>query len=437
MKERVQKLMAQANIASRRAAEAIILEGRVKVNGQVVGLGDKADPLTDIITVDGERLKFSAGKRYIAYNKPNNVLSAPASDHDDDRPTVRQMIPQDGHLFTIGRLDAESDGLIVLTDDGELANQLMHPRYQHTKTYKVTIYGAPDQDALDRWERGVFLEEGRTAPCSIRVQARDAETTTLRIVMIEGKKRQIRRVAGLLGFPVKKLTRTHIGQLALGTLRRGEWVELTPEDVEAMKTPASDLSYIKKLKRELRAERGRGLHARPPMVDERAQTPERERVLASASESRPRRSFNRRDEGDEAPRPRRPAARPGSNRRDEDDAPRPRRPAARPGSNRRDEDDAPRPRRPAARPGSARRDEGDDAPRPRRPAARPGSNRRDEDDAPRPRKPARKPGSNRPAAGSEKDAPKSRGGPKPSNKPGKPGGSRRPANRPAPKSRKP
>lgn len=255
MNERVQKLIAQANIASRRAAEEMIRAGRVKVNGKTIGIGDKADPANDVITVDGERLKFSPTRRYIAYNKPINVLSAPASDRHDERPLVRDMIPVEGHLFTIGRLDAESEGLIVLTDDGELANRLMHPRYEHTKTYKVIVYGTPTQETLDRWEQGIFLEEGRTAPCSIRVQEREADATVLRIVMIEGKNRQIRRVAALLGHPVKKLMRTQVGQLQLGTLKRGEWRELTPEEIELMKTPASDLSYIRKLKRELRGKR--------------------------------------------------------------------------------------------------------------------------------------------------------------------------------------
>ncbi|MCU0498334.1 MAG: pseudouridine synthase, partial [Anaerolineae bacterium] len=251
MKERVQKLMAQANIASRRASEELIQQGRVQVNGKVIGLGDQADPEVDVITVDGERLRFSKLKRYYAVNKPHNVLSAPTP--GDDRPLVREMIPYDGHLFTIGRLDADSDGLMVLTNDGELANQLSHPRFEHTKTYKVEVYGNPSRETLEKWERGVWLEEGLTAPCSIRVHGESGEVTVLRIVMIEGKKRQIRRIASMLGHPVKKLTRTHIGQLELGKLQRGEWYELEEEDIEKMKQPVSDISYIKRLRREQRS----------------------------------------------------------------------------------------------------------------------------------------------------------------------------------------
>lgn len=269
MKERVQKLMAQANIASRRASEELIQQGRVQVNGKVIGLGDQADPDVDVITVDGERLRFSKLKRYYAVNKPHNVLSGPTP--GDERPLVRAMIPHEGHLFTIGRLDADSDGLMVLTNDGELANELSHPRFEHTKTYKVELYGHPSRETLDKWEHGVWLEEGLTAPCSIRVHGESGDVTTLRIVMIEGKKRQIRRVASMLGYPVKKLTRTHIGQLELGKLQRGEWYELQEEDVEKMKQPVSDISYIKRLRREQRA----GQRSQPrPTAQRPAETPE-------------------------------------------------------------------------------------------------------------------------------------------------------------------
>ncbi|HEX2621927.1 MAG TPA: pseudouridine synthase [Phototrophicaceae bacterium] len=258
MKERVQKLMAQANVGSRRACEELIRQGRVRVNGQTIHLGDQADPLDDVIEVDGDRLKFEMLlKRYFAINKPMNVLSSNSSTYDDERTPVRDLIPFEGHLFSIGRLDAESDGLMVLTNDGEMTNQLTHPRYQHTKTYKVVVYGTPTQQVLDTWEQGVYLEEGLTAPCSIRVQQREADVTVMKIVMIEGKKRQIRRVAAQLGHPVKRLTRTHIGKLELGKLKPGEWYELNEEEVKLMTTPASDLSYIRKLRREQREQRKR------------------------------------------------------------------------------------------------------------------------------------------------------------------------------------
>jgi pseudouridine synthase len=245
--ERLQKLIARAGIASRRKSEEIIIEGRVQVNGKTVSLGDKADPEKDTITVDGQRLKLQNFEpRYYVFYKPNNVLSTNKAPEGDDRPTVRDLIPVEGHLFSIGRLDAESEGLMVLTNDGDMANKLSHPRYEHTKTYKVTVYGKPDAETLVKWENGVWLDGTRTAPCFIKVIEENPDTTTLRIIMIEGRKRQIRRVASILGHPVKKLVRTHIGQLGLGTLKRGSWYRLEEEEVQAMLLPAEEVKFIRR-----------------------------------------------------------------------------------------------------------------------------------------------------------------------------------------------
>jgi 23S rRNA pseudouridine2605 synthase len=236
VKERVQKLMAQADIGSRRACEDLIREGRVRVNGEIIELGSKADPQSDIIEVDGEKLQLEAqGKIYIAFNKPVNVLSTNKPQKGDDRRTVRDMVTVPGHLFMVGRLDAESQGLMVLTNDGDLANRLTHPRYQHTKTYRVTVYGQPDGKALAQWQQGVHLpDEGRTAPCSVRVVKSSKGLSVLEIVMTEGKKRQIRRVAAFLSYPVRHLTRTHIGRLSLGSLHAGEWRELDANEIQAL-----------------------------------------------------------------------------------------------------------------------------------------------------------------------------------------------------------
>ena len=272
MKERVQKLMAQANLGSRRACEEIIRAGRVRVNGAIIHLGDQADPKADTITIDGVKLTFAQiEKRYYALNKPINVLSDKGTNYTDDRSTVRELIPAEGHLFAIGRLDAESEGLMVLTNDGEMVNRLTHPRYEHTKTYKVVVYGEPSAETLAEWQNGVFLEDGKTAPCYIRVMEKDKAVTTLRIIMTEGKKRQIRRVAAQLGHPVKRLVRTHIGQLELGTLRQGEWIELTAQDVTALQRPAPELELIRKrrqlsrqIRGKLRSHRAASTDAEPP-----------------------------------------------------------------------------------------------------------------------------------------------------------------------------
>ncbi len=250
MQERVQKLMARADIGSRRACEEIIESGRVTVNDKVISLGDKADPDQDVIKVDGQRLKIgNFQKRYYVFNKPINVLSTNKAPAGDDRPTVRELIPVDGHLFTIGRLDAESEGLMVLTNDGELTHELSHPRFEHTKTYKVIVYGQPSEEDLLRWESGVWLDGTRTAPCYVKLLETDKKTSTLRFIMIEGRKRQIRRTATLLGYPVKRLMRTHIGKLGLGTLRRGMWYAMGEEEVEAMLMPADEIRFIKRKNR--------------------------------------------------------------------------------------------------------------------------------------------------------------------------------------------
>lgn len=258
MKERLQKLMARADLGSRRHCETLIEQGRVTVNGKTATLGDKADPEVDDIRVDGARLKLAGfRKRYIVFYKPRDVLTTNKAPDGDDRATVRDLIPVEGHLFTIGRLDADSEGLLVLTNDGEMANRLAHPRYEHTKTYKVTLYGQLSDENIATWEQGIWLEEGKTAPCAIQVVERSSQTTIIRITMIEGRKRQIRRIAGHFGHSVKHLLRTHIGQLGLGTLRRGEWYELDDEEVAAMLLPAESLKRIRRLRSENRRRRTR------------------------------------------------------------------------------------------------------------------------------------------------------------------------------------
>ena len=233
--------MAQANIGSRRACEELIRQGRVQVNGAVITLGSKADPKTDTIVVDGDTLNLAEHQKkiYIALNKPINAVSSNRQHRGDDRPTARQLVPVEGHLFTIGRLDAESQGLMIFTNDGELTNRLSHPRYNHTKTYRVVVYGLPNQKVIEQWQQGVFLgeEEGMSAPCSVRVVKASQGLATLEIIMTEGKKRQIRRVASQLGFPVRHLTRTHIGKLGLGTLKPGDWRELTEQDLQSLRAP--------------------------------------------------------------------------------------------------------------------------------------------------------------------------------------------------------
>lgn len=232
--ERLQKILAQAGLGSRRASEELISAGRVTVNGKVAVLGSKADPQRDRIRVDGRPVSISERLLYIALNKPRGVISAVSS--PDPRRTVRDLVPLPGHIFPVGRLDAESEGLMLLTSDGDLANQLTHPRYGHEKEYRVLVARHPDQKQLDAWRNGVVLEDGyRTAPARVWVEALAGKGAWMRVVMKEGRKRQIREVGARIGLPVVKIIRVRLGSLELGGLKPGEWRYLTPEEVAALK----------------------------------------------------------------------------------------------------------------------------------------------------------------------------------------------------------
>lgn len=232
MEERIQKILSRVGYGSRRSCEELISAGRIKINGQPAILGSKADPAVDKITVDGKAIPaVEAPKIYIALNKPRGVLSD--EDPQDSRPTVRDLVEVPGHLFTVGRLDLESEGLILLTNDGEIANKLTHPRYGHEKEYKVLVSSRPDEKQLKAWRLGVVMEDGyRTAPAEVEVESLSGKGTWLRVILREGKKRQIREVGKLLGLHVVKLTRIRIGGLLLGNLKPREWRYLTPQEVE-------------------------------------------------------------------------------------------------------------------------------------------------------------------------------------------------------------
>ena len=248
--ERVQKILAQADFGSRRKCEDIIRAGRVMVNGKTIPLGAKADPNKDVILVDGEKIGGKFQSRFIVVNKPKGVLSTNEAPENDNRQAIRDLVDVPGHLFTIGRLDADSEGLMVLTNDGQVANRVSHPRYEHTKTYKVTVKGKVRRETLEKWESGIWLDNSRTAACSVTILQSSKRSTVLRIVMVEGRKRQIRRVASILGHPVIRLVRTHIGKLGLGTLRKGAWYQLESSEIEAMMTPSFELSEIRRKRRE-------------------------------------------------------------------------------------------------------------------------------------------------------------------------------------------
>ena len=234
MQERLQKLLAQAGYGSRRACEVFITAGRVRVNGAVAVLGQKADLSVDKVMVDGKTLAQTESLTYIALYKPRNVISAAKG--QDDRETVRDLIPVEGHLYPVGRLDFDSEGLILMTNDGELTNKLTHPRYGHEKEYRVLVASRPDEKQMDAWRRGVVLEDGdKTAPAEVNFLSTSGKGAWIRVVMGEGKKRQIRDVGRLLGLPVVKIIRLRIGTLKLGSLKPRQWRYLTENEVLELK----------------------------------------------------------------------------------------------------------------------------------------------------------------------------------------------------------
>jgi len=234
VEERLQKILAQAGLGSRRSCEEIIAAGRVRVNGQVALLGTKADPQRDDIIVDGKPIKVNQSMVYIALYKPRGVLSTVTA--PDPRPTVRDLVSVPGKLYPVGRLDVDSEGLVLLTNDGELANKITHPRFGHEKEYQVLIARRPDNDQLQTWRRGVVLEDGhRTAPAEVNFVRTHGKGAWLRIVMREGRKRQIREVGGRLGLPVVRIIRTRIGTLLLGNLKPREWRHLTQREINDIK----------------------------------------------------------------------------------------------------------------------------------------------------------------------------------------------------------
>lgn len=236
MEERLQKILAQAGLGSRRDCEELILAGRVRVNGSVAVIGQKADPATDKITFDGNSVKAPEQKIYIALHKPRMVLSVVEAERDDTRQTVRDLVPVKERLYPVGRLDFDSEGLILMTNDGDLANELTHPSRGHQKEYRVLVARHPDEKQLATWRRGVVLEDGyKTMPAEVRLDGMAGKGAWLRITMREGRKRQIREIGSLLGLPVARIVRVRIGTLRLGTLKPKEWRYLSADEVADLK----------------------------------------------------------------------------------------------------------------------------------------------------------------------------------------------------------
>ena len=234
--ERLQKFLARAGVASRRHAEALIQAGRVQVNGQVVtALGTKVHPAKDVVQVDGRVVQVPVSQVYLLLHKPAGVVTT-ASD-PQGRQTVLDLLPRElqaQRVFPVGRLDLDSEGLLLLTNDGEFALHLTHPRYEQEKEYHALVRGRPTPAALESLRRGLLLpgETRPTAPARARLlRPGDGETTWIAVTLHEGRKRQVRRMLEAVGHPVMRLVRVRVGPLKLGDLQPGRWRYLTEEEV--------------------------------------------------------------------------------------------------------------------------------------------------------------------------------------------------------------
>jgi 23S rRNA pseudouridine2605 synthase len=228
---RLQKVLAAAGIASRRASEEMIVEGRVEVNGRIVTeLGSRVDPERDTIRVDGSRIPAPRRHIYLVLNKPRGVIST--MDDPEGRTTLTDYLPpRTPRLFHVGRLDTQTEGLIVLTNDGEFAHRLAHPSYEVSKTYMVEVLGSMEPRTLKRLEKGVTLDDGPVRPDRIKVVSRTENRTLLRITLHEGRNRIVRRMMDAVGHPVERLSRTAIGPIMLGQLPPGETREITRDEL--------------------------------------------------------------------------------------------------------------------------------------------------------------------------------------------------------------
>ncbi|MBO8141570.1 MAG: rRNA pseudouridine synthase [Firmicutes bacterium] len=232
--ERLQKFLARAGIGSRRACEQLISQGRVRVNGRLVTeQGLRVDPERDKVQVDGRVVKPSGRFQYIMLNKPAGYVTTVRD--PQGRPTVMHLLPERPRVFPVGRLDRDTEGLLLLTNDGELAYRLAHPRFQVEKRYRALVRGEVGPEAVRRLENGVVLDDGPTAPCRVRVIRREPERTLLELRLREGRKRQVRRMCEAVGHPVVALMRIAVGPVLLGRLPKGAWRPLTPEEIAALR----------------------------------------------------------------------------------------------------------------------------------------------------------------------------------------------------------
>jgi pseudouridine synthase len=264
--ERLQKLLSQAGVASRRLAEELIVQGRVQVNGvTVTELGTKADPGADEIKVDGRRIRTDTRKRYILLHKPRGYMTTRSD--PEGRPTVLDLLRTvREYIYPVGRLDYDSEGLLLLTNDGELAARLTHPRHEVDKVYEARVRGVPDEHVLERLAKGVTIDGKRTAPAKVRIldppkkHPSENNQTRVELAIHEGRQRQVRQMFDAVGHPVVRLRRVRIGPIADPDMPPGHWRELTPQEVARLRRTAGIAATATETSRRQQPERS----PRPP-----------------------------------------------------------------------------------------------------------------------------------------------------------------------------
>lgn len=236
-KSRIQKILASCGVASRRKAEELIEAGRVTVNGRTAKLGDSAVEGKDVIAVDGERVNSSGEKIYIALHKPRGFVTTMSDEHD--RRCVAMLVEEIGErVYPVGRLDKDSEGLLIMTNDGDFANMISHPKRHVAKTYRVTVRPNINEEQLFRIATGIEIDGKMTAPAKVRVLEQQQGRVVLEIVLYEGRNREIRKMCEALGLEVARLKRTAIGPVRLGMLQQGKYRELTKEEIRGLTAEA-------------------------------------------------------------------------------------------------------------------------------------------------------------------------------------------------------
>ncbi|TDT61894.1 pseudouridine synthase [Fonticella tunisiensis] len=234
MQERLHKYMARCGVASRRKSEEIIFSGMVKVNGETIKSIISIDPDKDIVEVNGKVIRPEEKKVYIMLNKPTGVITTVRDQFD--RKTVLDIVKVDERIFPVGRLDYDTSGLLILTNDGDVAYKMTHPSREIDKVYIAEVAGIPDESEMDRFRKGLKIEDYITSPAKIRIIKKKTKSSVIEVIIHEGRNRQVRKMCEAIGHPVIKLKRVRIGKLTLKDLKPGKWRYLTDEEINYLKS---------------------------------------------------------------------------------------------------------------------------------------------------------------------------------------------------------